>query len=38
MGYFRFHVLTDASDDAPSQKELSHEFVRLLLRRDVTTI
>ena len=34
---FCFHVLTDAGDDAPSRKEISHELVRLLLRRNVKT-
>ena len=33
-----FYVLKDAGDDAPSRKEISHEQVRLLLRRDVKTI
>ena len=27
-----------AGDDAPSQKEISHVLVRLLLRKDVKTI
>ena len=30
--------LIDTSDDAPSQKEISHVLVRLFLRRDVKTI
>ena len=37
---FCFHVFffCDAGDDAPSQKEMSHMLVRLLLRRDDKTI